>query len=125
MASLSADMAALAVSLIDEFGVVVPMSRVAEGGTYDPAQGKVIGGAGLNQGPKALTENKGLYLGAQQGVVGDKKITFAAQDLTFQPEPGDTFVHGNKIYTIMKQGVKPTEVEGVVVLYEVYGIVGA
>lgn len=121
--ALAPEMALMAVELIAEYGAAVAMARAANGGTYNPATGKTEGGGQpLTMSPMALTENKGLWLGKEAGVVGEKKLTIAAQGLTFTPQPGDTFTHAGKQYTVMDKGVVTTEVEGTAVIHEVYGV---
>jgi hypothetical protein len=121
--AMAPEMVAIAVELIAEFGVAVPFSRKA-GGTYAPGTGQSTGSAPLTMSPKCLTENKGLWLGKELGVMGEKKLTVAASGLTFVPQPGDKFTHGGKTYMVMDKGVITTELEGTAIIHEVYGVIG-
>lgn len=110
-----------ALEVIPEFGVAVPITRQTEA-VYNDQTGRHEGGGPETMSPVCITENKGKWLDGV--VVGEKYLFFAAEGLTFQPEPGHSFNHGGVGYTIMKRGVYPVEVQGVVVAYEVYGISG-
>lgn len=117
--SLSAEMAAEAASLCEEFGATVTLSGVV-GGTYNTTTRRKEGGTPVTLSPKAFTEPKGKWI---DGVVkGELKLTFSAQGLANAPEPGMTFEHRGKGYKVMDKGVFSYEVEGVPVLYEVYGV---
>jgi hypothetical protein len=120
--ALSAEMLELAVELIAEYGVDVPITRPGTGGAYDTTQGKRTGSAPQNMTVKALPENKGLWLGKDLGVVGEKKLTVACDSLTFMPAPGDKFTSGGKGYTVVDKGVVVTELQGVNIIAEIYGV---
>lgn len=121
--AMAPEMVAIAVELIAEFGVAVPITRKS-GGTFNPATGQSAGSVPTNMSPKCLTENKGLWLGKELGVMGEKKLTIAASGLAFVPAPGDRFVHGGRSYLVMDKGVVTTELEGIAIIHEVYGVTG-
>jgi hypothetical protein len=100
------------------------------GGTFDVASGTVTGPSQPSDATvKALIEDKGIYMGAELGTIGERKLTISASGIT-KPKPGDVFEApkgSGEFYTILNKGVLAGK--GVVtiycgstpVLYEIYG----
>jgi hypothetical protein len=116
---LTAELSAIAVEAINDFGGTAVIDYELRGAVYNTATSQYSGGTQPQQATvKAIVEDKGLYLNGV--VVGDKKIMVAAQGLT-KPEPADKFTVGGHQYTIMDRGVVAIYCGDTPVIYEVYG----
>lgn len=119
--ALASEMAAEAAAVCEEYGSAVVITRQA-GGQYNPETRRHEGGGPETIEPKCLVENKGKWLDGK--VIGEKKLTFSAQGLAFEPAPGMTFQHKGVGFTVMQRGVDSYEISGETVLFEVYGVSG-
>ncbi len=122
MSELTDEFVSLALELITEFGTSIVITYTPPG-VRDPATGKTPPGVPTTQTPKCLIEDKGIWLGAEEGVKGEKKLTIAGSGFT-RPASGSTFVVEGQTFTVFDKGVKAYYSEATAVLYEVYGTLG-
>lgn len=107
--ALGPEFAKIAAELIEEFGGSVTF-------TFEDRDGLPVEPAEV----KGLVEDKGLWLAGASTLVGNKKVTIAAQGIV-PPESGDRFTFKGKSYTICDKGVAGTYAGDTVVIWECYG----
>lgn len=111
---------ATALRLIAKFGKSVAYTTVSAG-TYNPATGSVVS-TGSTSTVKAVIEDYKLYGEAfTAGLIraGDRKITFAASGIAFNPKTGDKVTFDGDVYEVLD--VTPTYSGEQIALYAVHG----
>jgi hypothetical protein len=114
------NIAATALRLLTKFGRTASLRKITHG-TYDPDTSTSTSTPTDYAGKGALFDFKERQLGtnfanASMIEVGDKRALWMPTTTTGEPHPGDRFVNGSDVWTILN--LKTLNPGGTVVLYE-------
>lgn len=120
--TIADDFAEAALTLIAQFGVDASFAYAPIPGTWNQGTGQRDPASTPTPWEgKAFPEDKGLWLGKELGVIGEKRLFIAGDAITRKPKPGDKFTVAGETFSVIDKGVKEYGVLGRVALYEVYG----
>lgn len=113
--ALDADFGPLAVELLSEFGKAVTLNRVTAG-TYDPATSKATNSEKSETVNALLEDYKPYELANGLAVVGDKKLTVAAQGFKVPALTDGVTIDGTRFAIVSLQTIYSGELAALYII---------